>query len=683
MKKYRDSIKVKSLVSEYVDRAIKAAEEDDDFELDLSDLEIDFGGLDFEDEVEKDIREYREAEELDIDWDAVDWDAEDEDLNLDDLEIDWDAMSKNMLKEDFSIDYDSFPWEDLQVIEKTIKEKGPRFIDHAPDKLRDDHEYMRKVMEIDPAVFSYASESLRQDKDLVLMYIRRGPSSRAYQFIPDDLQEDEDIALAALKRDHLNIWLLPDSLANDAEFLLKAIKVNPEIYRYVPTDYALDPKFNYETALLMALHGREELVENRLGFEEIRRVLDFYDSGKFRLDPEKFAELVQSIIQKKIEEGDVKVPEEVHQDLPAVLLPLLDNMDISKEDMEKITTLVESGQGSIHVMESKIGQVIKYMVFIVRGEELSLALTKRLPTSVKFINDLDNVIFHSHLNERFYAKMVPFFAFLKKVYLTPPMPIDAQYTEELAIKLKEAQESKVAKIFTLNNTKFLFKGPRAYFPVQGKPKGNFVRLTGELEDDMALLHNISALAQNKKVVRDPNQIKQESGDSQMKKVTSSKSIKVVSDEVDKILAAQDKPRMTRKCYIPIYTALNYLAREQMTNKSPEDIMKNLKGDLKDFLSESIEGLKIEEIDNASSMFDPYDDNDKQFLLALDSKEFMTQYVLVGFKWMDDHTYNLRYDYAYCPNIGKQPDMDKDKVFPERRREGNTKSPSHPMPYFRG
>jgi len=670
MKKYRDSIKVKSLVSEYVDRAIKAAEEDDDFELDLSDLEIDFD--DFEEEDEEDLS----LDEVEVDWDA------------DELDIDghpgWDALDKAILRVDYDIDLDSRPWEDLQVMEKLIKEQGPGIVEYLPKELLDDGDYVRELMEIDPLTFSHASDRLKHDRDLVLKYVRESSSREAYRGILDHLQEDEEIALAAIERYPLNLRLVPDSLSNDKEFLLKAIRANPEVYKHIHYQHLLDPKFNYDSAYLMALLGESELVSELGMYEEIRmRELDFYDFAQDRLDPEKFAELVQSLMQKKIEEGDVKAPEEIHQDLPGVLLPLLDNMDISEEDTEKITTLVESNQGSIHVMESKIGQVIKYMVFIVRGEELSLALTKRLPTSVKFINDLDNVIFHSHLNERFYAKMIPFFAFLKKVYLTSPMLVTPQYVEELATKLKEAQESKVAKIFTLNNTKFLFKGPRAYFPVQGKPKGNFVRLTGELEDDMDLLHNIAALAQNKKVVRDPNQIKTESGDSEMKKVTSSKSIKVVSEEVDKILAAQDKPRMTRKCYIPIYTALNYLAREQMTNKSPEDVMKNLKGDLKDFLYEAIEGLKVEEIDNASSMFDPYDDNDKQFLLALDSKEFMTQYVLIGFKWMDDHTYNLRYDYAYCPNIGKQPDMDKDKVFPERRREGNTKSPSHPMPYSRG
>lgn len=100
------------------------------------------------------------------------------------------------------------------------------------------------------AIYSELSHELKTDKEIVKLFIKES-SDGIFDLIPEEILKDKEILKVyfELKNEISDFIQLPQSLKGDKEFLLEAVKYNPEIYKILPVEIRAEKEF-YELAIL-------------------------------------------------------------------------------------------------------------------------------------------------------------------------------------------------------------------------------------------------------------------------------------------------------------------------------------------------------------------------------------------------------------------------------------------------
>jgi len=159
----------------------------------------------------------------------------------------------------------------------------------APLDIQDNKDAVIKIVGKYGRELEYASDRLKSDKEVVISAVLSSPASIKYA--DHKLQGDSDVILEALNKLNNGFYeetdgefyeadvimkYVPYSLVSDKEFMLKAIKIYPDSYRYASTNLMNDKDF-----ILDAVRSNSD-------------VLEFLDS-ELRSDKEIIMTAVQGI----------------------------------------------------------------------------------------------------------------------------------------------------------------------------------------------------------------------------------------------------------------------------------------------------------------------------------------------------------------------------------------------------
>jgi len=123
--------------------------------------------------------------------------------------------------------------------------------------------------EIDPMhALESASPSLLQDKKFMIMAIRKGCS---FTPLAENMRDDEDVVMEALLRWHTPSYTMyswvSERLRSSKEFLMKAVAIEPELFRIASEEIRGDWLVAIEAMRFarpdLVLHVAEQLRENR------------------------------------------------------------------------------------------------------------------------------------------------------------------------------------------------------------------------------------------------------------------------------------------------------------------------------------------------------------------------------------------------------------------------------------
>lgn len=119
--------------------------------------------------------------------------------------------------------------------------------EHISTKLRSDKNIVLAAVNRNGAVLRYASENLKNDRDIVLAAISHSASS--LQYASENLRNDKDIVLFAVRQHGFALRYASESLKNDKDIVLTAIKQ----YRFA-LQYASIEIRNNKRVVLAAIH---------------------------------------------------------------------------------------------------------------------------------------------------------------------------------------------------------------------------------------------------------------------------------------------------------------------------------------------------------------------------------------------------------------------------------------------
>ena len=133
-------------------------------------------------------------------------------------------------------------WESPGFLEEIFR-NHPWSLKYAPPEYRQNDELIRRYSSGDGSILQYASESLQNDRDFFIRAVRR--NSGTLKYASERLRDDPEIAEAALaspvKRTGFYKYLSP-GLRDDKELLLKALKAEPDSLRYASERLRGDPE---------------------------------------------------------------------------------------------------------------------------------------------------------------------------------------------------------------------------------------------------------------------------------------------------------------------------------------------------------------------------------------------------------------------------------------------------------
>lgn len=160
--------------------------------------------------------------------------------------IDNHANSYDLYNDDYIVLNDS-------IVDKLFDEKYGLvkyhnfIIEDSQQKLFDDEELMRKLIDEDGYIFKFASERLKDNREFVkyavssvgmlLSGISDVKSASPLEYVHERFRDDKEIVLVAAEEDSDALRYASSRLKNDRDFVIKMIKLNPISLKYA------DPKF--------------------------------------------------------------------------------------------------------------------------------------------------------------------------------------------------------------------------------------------------------------------------------------------------------------------------------------------------------------------------------------------------------------------------------------------------------
>ena len=106
--------------------------------------------------------------------------------------------------------------------------------------LVNNYEYMLYTLKNDFNLLKYASETLKNDKEVALAAVKK--DGYAIIYLPEELKKDKEIVLEAIKSNGKTFKYASEELRNDRKFVLKAVKEDGEALMYASEALKNDKK---------------------------------------------------------------------------------------------------------------------------------------------------------------------------------------------------------------------------------------------------------------------------------------------------------------------------------------------------------------------------------------------------------------------------------------------------------
>ena len=129
---------------------------------------------------------------------------------------------------------------------------NPYAINYASDNFYADAEIMAIVVNYHYSYFQYVSENLKSNVDFIKMILNKNNASLLKYISEDVFDKCEDLLLLVLDKS-INYNCIPDKYKKSMDFIIKAVVKNPNIYRFIETEF----KNNLEICCLALLSSNQ------------------------------------------------------------------------------------------------------------------------------------------------------------------------------------------------------------------------------------------------------------------------------------------------------------------------------------------------------------------------------------------------------------------------------------------
>ncbi|EFC41905.1 predicted protein [Naegleria gruberi] len=136
---------------------------------------------------------------------------------------------------------------DREFIRTLAKLDGNVALYYASEELRNDREIVIKSIQQDPSGFIFASKELQKDREIVKSAVMK--NGLCLRFLSAQLRDDREIAELALKSCGLSIQYISERLRNDTEFL-QSLGKRGYLLRYLPDEFRYDREILLESLKL-------------------------------------------------------------------------------------------------------------------------------------------------------------------------------------------------------------------------------------------------------------------------------------------------------------------------------------------------------------------------------------------------------------------------------------------------
>ena len=142
---------------------------------------------------------------------------------------DWEFMTK--ISEELKADE--------EVLSMAIKTHGYSVFEEASDTLKASNEFVTSIIKEAPNALIYASEKIRDDKDLVMTSLKHG-GEYIFDDISDELKGDKEVVLTALELGSWGFEGVSDELKADKEVMMAAVQSEPRTLQFASDELKAD-----------------------------------------------------------------------------------------------------------------------------------------------------------------------------------------------------------------------------------------------------------------------------------------------------------------------------------------------------------------------------------------------------------------------------------------------------------
>ena len=144
-----------------------------------------------------------------------------------------DSVAEKIIKKrNFEQDYKKIRNLDAKLKVQFIKKNSVRFSYSGYDFIIEDREVLQELLNISGIYFKYASDKLKNDKEIVSLAIEKS-GEWILQYASNKIKSDSDFILDLVKNNHHFLHYADKLLKDDIKFMLEAIKINENSFDYV------------------------------------------------------------------------------------------------------------------------------------------------------------------------------------------------------------------------------------------------------------------------------------------------------------------------------------------------------------------------------------------------------------------------------------------------------------------
>ena len=137
-----------------------------------------------------------------------------------------------------------------KMIISSIMKDGFQYVDES---LKNDPEIAELIIQHSPESAEFLSKSIQSNQNFALSVFQKGENSFFFKFLDDPLKKDKEFVLKAMRLDFEIFAKIEPSLFSDAEFMLSAIKENELAIKYAHSSLLQNPQFNSEAIKITGL----------------------------------------------------------------------------------------------------------------------------------------------------------------------------------------------------------------------------------------------------------------------------------------------------------------------------------------------------------------------------------------------------------------------------------------------
>lgn len=107
---------------------------------------------------------------------------------------------------------------------KTVLKRNPRELEHAPDQIKRDYDFVLRLYNGFNSVIRWASRDLLSNRDFILDAIKKGEYGRDLYHASDDVKRDRDVVLAAVRKNGNALYYADRVFRQDREVVIEAVQ---------------------------------------------------------------------------------------------------------------------------------------------------------------------------------------------------------------------------------------------------------------------------------------------------------------------------------------------------------------------------------------------------------------------------------------------------------------------------